>query len=98
MSKEIKSKRYSGVYYREVDGGKDRSYFLRFRLNGKIVRETIGRKSEGITEAYCNQKKIEMLNAARFGEAEALKLQKVKDFCGAFRLVRQQAPTQGQHS
>lgn len=66
------------MYYREVDGGKDRSYFLRFRLNGKIVRETIGRKSEGITEAYCNQKRIEMLNAARFGEAEALKLQGVK--------------------
>lgn len=78
MSKEIKSKKYSGVYYREVDGGKDRSYFLRFRLNGKIIRETIGRKSHGITEAYCYQKKIEMLNAARFGDAEALKLQGVK--------------------
>lgn len=84
MSKEIKSKKYSGVYYREVDGGKDRSYFLRFRLNGKIIRETIGRKSQGITEAYCYQKKIEMLNAARFGDVEALKLQGVKSIDPTF--------------
>lgn len=78
MGKEIKSKRYSGVYYREVDGGKDRSYFLRFRLNGEIKRITLGRKSEGITESWANQERIRILNSARFGEDVAAQLQKVK--------------------
>ena len=78
MSKEIRSKKYQGVYYREVDGGRDRSYFLRLRLNGKMTRIPIGKKSEGVTEAFCNQKRIEVINAARFGETEALMLQRTK--------------------
>lgn len=77
MSKEIKSKKYVGVYYREIGGG-DRSYFLRIRLDGKVKRIPIGKKSEGITEAFCNQEKNRIINAHRFGEDAALQLQKVK--------------------
>jgi integrase len=77
MAKEVKSKKYSGVYYRELEKG-DRSYFIRIRLDGKLQRIPIGRKSEGITEAFCNQKKIEILNKARHGEDVAKDLMKVK--------------------
>lgn len=77
MAKEIKSKKYQGVYYRELEGG-DRSYFLRIRLNGKMKRIPIGKKSAGITEAFCNQEKNRILNAARFGEDVANELRKVK--------------------
>lgn len=78
MSVETKSKKYAGVYYREI-GGNDRSYFLRLRMNGKVKRIPIGKKSEGITEAFCNQEKNRILNAHRFGENVALELQKVKN-------------------
>lgn len=77
LAKEIKSKKYQGVYYRELESG-DRSYFLRIRLNGKMKRIPIGKKSAGITEAFCNQEKNRILNAARFGEDAANELLKVK--------------------
>lgn len=75
---EIKSRRFQGVYYREIAEGKDRSYFLRIRLDGKMKRIPIGKKSEGITEAFCNQEKNRIINAHRFGEDAAAQLQKVK--------------------
>lgn len=77
LSKEQKSKRYQGVYWRDLEG-KDKSYFLRIRVDGKVKRIPIGKKSEGITEAFCNQEKARILNAHRFGEETALELQKVK--------------------
>lgn len=77
MSKEIKSKKYQGVYFRELDNG-DRSYFVRVRLGGGTKRIPIGKKSEGITEAFCFQEKIRIVNAHRFGEDVARELQKVK--------------------
>lgn len=77
MAKENKSKKYQGVYYRELDGG-DRSYFLRIRLDGKVKRIPIGKKSEGITEAFCNQEKNRILNAHRFGEDVSNSLRRVK--------------------
>ncbi len=77
MAKEHKSKRYPGVYWRELDSG-DKSYFLRVRLDGKSKRIPIGKKSEGITEAFCNMEKARILNSNRFGEDVAAQLQKVK--------------------
>lgn len=77
LANEVKSKKYQGVYYRELDGN-DRSYFLRIRIDGKVKRIPIGKKSEGITEAFCNQEKNRIINAARFGEQTASELQKVK--------------------
>ena len=77
MAKETKSKRFPGVYYRDLENG-DRSFFLRIRLDGKVKRIPIGKKSEGITEQFCNQEKNRILNAHRFGEDAAAQLQKVK--------------------
>lgn len=77
MSKEQKSKRFQGVYWRELEG-KDKSYFLRIRIDGKVKRIPIGKKSDGINEAFCNQEKARILNGHRFGEDVALELQKVK--------------------
>ena len=78
LATEVKSKRYSGVYWRELEG-KDKSFFLRLRIDGKVKRIPIGKKSEGITEAFCNQEKNRILNAHRFGEDVAAQLQKVKN-------------------
>lgn len=77
MSRETKSKRYEGVYFRELSNG-DRSYFLRFRIDGKVTRIPVGKKSEGITEAFCYREKARIINEHRFGERAASELQKVK--------------------
>lgn len=77
MAREIKSKKYAGVYYRDLDNG-DRSYFLRVRLGGGTKRIPIGKRSEGITEAFCNQEKARIVNAHRFGDDVARQLQRVK--------------------
>lgn len=77
-SVEHKSKRYQGVYWRELEGG-DKSYFLRIRIDGKVKRIHIGKRSEGITEAFANQEKARIINASRFGEDVANQLRKVKN-------------------
>lgn len=77
MAKETKSKRYEGVYFRELSNG-DRSYFLRMRIDGKTKRFHVGKKSEGITEAFCYREKARIINEHRFGERTAAELQKVK--------------------
>ncbi|AIA10310.1 integrase family site specific recombinase [Vibrio phage X29] len=77
MAKDIPSKKYKGVYYRELQGG-DRSYFLILRIDGKQKRIKIGKKSEGITEAFCYQQKVHIINSDRFGEDQAAILQKTK--------------------
>lgn len=84
LATEVKSRKYAGVYYRELEGG-DRSYFLRLRIDGKVKRIPIGKKSEGITEAFCNREKARILNEHRFGKDAAAELQKVKRADPTFR-------------
>lgn len=74
---EFKSKRYQGVYWRELSNG-DKSYFLRIRLDGKVKRIHLGKKSEGFSEAYANKEKARLINASRYGEKVADELRKVK--------------------
>lgn len=77
MAKDIPSKKYKGVYYRELKNG-DRSYFLILRIDGKQKRISIGKKSEGVTESYCYQHKVNIINAEKFGDEEAALLQRKK--------------------
>ena len=74
---EHKSKKYQGVYWRELENG-DKSYFLRIRIDGKVRRIHIGKRSEGITEAFANKEKARLINASRYGEKVADELRKVK--------------------
>lgn len=83
MANEIKSKKYPGVFYRELNNG-DRSYFLRIRIGGKIKRFPIGKKSEGITEAFCNQEKVRIINEHKFGVETSDKLRKVSSSVPSF--------------
>ena len=71
------SKKYKGVYYRQLKNG-DRSYYVILRIEGKQKRISIGKKSEGITEAFCYQQKVKIINAEKFGEGQAEILQRVK--------------------
>lgn len=84
MAKDIPSKKYKGVYYRTLKNG-DRSYFVILRLNGKQKRISIGKKSEGITEAFCYQQKVSIINAEKFGGEQAEILQRKQKTDPTFR-------------
>lgn len=68
MAIYISSKKSQGVqYYIKADGTK--SYSIRYKNEyGKTKRVQIGNETEGITEVYCKNKRIEILNAQNLGE------------------------------
>jgi integrase len=67
MASYIKSKKYIGVVYNELKN-QDKSYYIFYKLNGKTKRVHIGKKSEGINEAFCHQKRNEIINSLKFGD------------------------------
>jgi len=68
MAKYIGSKKFEGVqYYLKANG--EKSYYVRYKDEyGKLKRVHIGDSDEGIDEAYCKNKRIEILNAQNLGE------------------------------
>ena len=66
----IKTK-YVGIYYREstTNAKADKTYYITYKdLNNKMKEVKIGKFSEGVREAYCNQKRNEILTKMRLGE------------------------------
>ncbi len=64
----IKSKKYNGIYYNELEN-KDKSYYITYKdIDGKKVWQKIGLFSEGIREDYCNIKRNEVVNIIKNGE------------------------------
>jgi integrase len=66
-TKFVSSKKFTGVRYKELDDG-DRSYQIRYKVGRKLCEESIGKKSEGVTEQFCHQKRNEAINKAKFGD------------------------------
>ena len=79
VNKWVTSKKYAGVRYKLLEKG-DRSYQIRYKVNGRLKEEVIGKKSEGVTEAYCHQKRNEALNRAKFGDDTPIVKHKAKNF------------------
>lgn len=71
MGEFIKSKKFIGVSYKLLKND-DRSYYITYKLNNKFKRVNIGKKSEGITEAFCHQKRNQAINNAKFGKDEPI--------------------------
>jgi site-specific recombinase XerD len=67
MAQRIKSKKYPGVYYRELSNS-DKSYDITYKVDDKKVWLKIGLHSEGIREAFCHQKRNEIVTKQRLGE------------------------------
>lgn len=62
MAKRIKSKKYTGVYYRELEDG-DRVFEFTYKnLEAKKKWVKVGLESHNINEAYANRKRIETIN------------------------------------
>ncbi|MDR2945158.1 MAG: hypothetical protein LBV79_00200 [Candidatus Adiutrix sp.] len=77
MPDRIAVKKFPGVFYREsvrrVHNSKpDKSFCFCYEHQGKKHWETVGWASRGITAAYANQVRIDILNKLRFGENPAL--------------------------
>ncbi len=67
-NQKIKSKRYTGVYSRQLTNG-DISYYITYTdVNKKFKTVKIGTRSGGITERYCFNKRNEVINKIRLGE------------------------------
>lgn len=68
-SKEIEVPKYEGVFFNELKNG-DRTYYITYKELGtnKKIFLKIGKKSQGITEVFCFQKRKELLNQIRLGE------------------------------
>ncbi len=62
MAKRIKSKKYTGVYYRELANGDCAFEFTYKNLEGKKKWVKVGFESHNINEAYTNRKRIETIN------------------------------------
>ena len=63
----IKSKKYVGVYYQTLQN-KDKAYYITYKENNKKIWLKIGLHSEGVREAYCNEKRGELTSKIRTGE------------------------------
>jgi len=65
----INSRKYGSAIQLYKKANKDTSYYITYKdENNKLKRIKIGDKSQGITEAYCNQKRIEIINSIKLGE------------------------------
>lgn len=63
----LKSKKYTGLYLNHLDDG-DISYSVNYKDESrKKVWYTVGKKSQGITEPFANNKRNELLNQIRLG-------------------------------
>lgn len=67
MGDFIRSKKFVGVSYRVLKN-EDRSYYIDYKLEKKFKRVHIGKRSEGINEAYCHQRRNEAINRHKFGD------------------------------
>ena len=77
--KDIKSKKFIGVYYRILQDG-SKSYYIQFKhpIEKKTKRIKIGNSKEGINEAFCFNMKNEIITKARLGEDNNIPILKAK--------------------
>ncbi len=61
----------TGIYYRnsKTNGKPDKTYYITYKNNmNKMIETKIGKYSEGVREAYCNQLRNEIITKQRLGE------------------------------
>lgn len=67
MARFTASGKFTGVKYETLDNN-DRSYYIVYKIAGKSKTVHVGKRSEGITEEFCHQKRNEAINRAKFGD------------------------------
>ena len=75
MSEFIKSKKYTGVYYRKNKTG-DIIYYFTFKDEGKTKYQKVGNKSNGVDEFYVNNMRIETISKMKNDELPPILIRK----------------------
>ena len=95
MAKRIKSKKQTGVYYRELENG-DRVFEFTYKdINGVKKWVKVGLASQKINEAYANRKRIETISKIKLDgdEPDFIKKRKavknMTSISGVFELLNQ---------
>ena len=67
-NKHIKSKKYSGVYYKDIPNN-DKIYYIAYKnSNGNYSKYKVGLQSSGINEKYCYNLRNEEINKVRLND------------------------------
>ncbi len=75
-----KSKKYDGVYQNKLQNG-DASYYIAYNDEyGKKIWLKIGKKSHGVNEAFCHNKRNEIMLKVKLGEDIPIKNKKNKSY------------------
>lgn len=74
--KDISTK-FAGVTYR-VNQDSSKTYYIRYKIHGKLIREKVGKDSEGITAQYCNRLRAEKMSVERLGDFAPSKIEEKK--------------------
>ncbi len=79
LSRDIKSKKYTGVYFRICED-KSKTFYIVYKnpITKKATRLKIGTSKEGINETYCHNKRSEILSKLRLGEDTNIPILKAK--------------------
>ena len=64
---------------------KDKNYYITYKINNKFKRLHIGKQSEGINNAFCDQKRNEAINSAKFGDSSPVVRTKKKSILFSLR-------------
>lgn len=64
------STKFTGVFYRKctTNEKEDKTYYIRYKEDNKAKEIKIGKYSEGVREAYCNQIRNETITKLRLSE------------------------------
>lgn len=75
--KKSKTNSATGVDIR-VNSDGSKTYYIRYRHNGKLIREKVGKSNEGIDVAYCKRLRGERISLKRHGELAPSEIKKAK--------------------
>ncbi len=64
--------KYTGVKYHDAKDG-TRTYYIQYKHNGRVKRQKIGTKAEGISPIYCKNLRDQTLVKLRLGESAPIK-------------------------
>ncbi len=69
MQKDIKSKKYNGVFHRILEDN-SKTYYVIYKdpISKKRVRLKVGNSKDGMNEAYCFNKRNEIISKLRLGD------------------------------
>lgn len=69
VKKDVKSKKYTGVYHRILEDG-SKSFYITYKhpILKKSCKDTVGKSKDGFTEIYCSNLRNEVINKLRLGE------------------------------